>query len=111
MRFLFEAMDASGREVRDTVEAETEEAAQAAIRQMGYFVTKIERIQAKKRLRFPWQRTPSQETLDFLFHAHDDDNEEVVEREKATGFGDLETKLKSRGLRLVKAAIIFPDEE
>ena len=39
--FQFEAMDAAGQEIRDVIEAPTEEEAQATIRQMGYFVTKI----------------------------------------------------------------------
>ncbi len=39
--YQFEAMDATGQEIRDEVEAPTQEEAQATIRQMGYFVTKI----------------------------------------------------------------------
>ena len=34
-------MDATGQEIRDVIEAPTEEEAQATIRQMGYFVTRI----------------------------------------------------------------------
>ncbi len=39
--FQFEAMDASGQEIKDVVEAATQEEAQQTIRSMGYFVTKI----------------------------------------------------------------------
>jgi len=39
--YQFEAMDATGQEIRDTIDATSEEEAQATIRQMGYFVTKI----------------------------------------------------------------------
>lgn len=39
--FKFEAMDASGQEIRDQIEAEDQAEAQALVRQMGYFVTKI----------------------------------------------------------------------
>jgi type IV pilus assembly protein PilC len=39
--FQFEAMDATGAEIRDVIEAPSEEEAQQTIRQMGYFVTKI----------------------------------------------------------------------
>lgn len=39
--FQFEAMDATGQEIRDEINAENEEQAQATIREMGYFVTKI----------------------------------------------------------------------
>jgi type IV pilus assembly protein PilC len=39
--FKFEAMDATGTEIRDEITADNEEQAQATIREMGYFVTKI----------------------------------------------------------------------
>jgi type IV pilus assembly protein PilC len=39
--FAFEAMDATGQEIKDVIDAATEEEAHATIRQMGYFVTKI----------------------------------------------------------------------
>src|SRR6516162_10070136 len=48
--FKFEAMDTSGSEVKDSVEAPSEEEAQQKIKQMGYFVTKITEVApAKKR--------------------------------------------------------------
>ncbi|GIX00946.1 MAG: type II secretion system F domain protein [Pirellulaceae bacterium] len=40
--FQFEAMDATGQEIKDVIEAASEEEAQTTIRQMGYFVTKIQ---------------------------------------------------------------------
>lgn len=40
--FQFEAMDAQGQEIKDIIEAASEEEAQTTIRQMGYFVTKIQ---------------------------------------------------------------------
>lgn len=45
--YEFEAMDATGMEIKDEIESPTEEEAQATIRQMGYFVTKIRRITPK----------------------------------------------------------------
>ena len=39
--FQFEAMDQTGQEFKDVIEAPTQEEAQATIRQRGYFVTKI----------------------------------------------------------------------
>ncbi|MDX1965397.1 MAG: type II secretion system F family protein [Pirellulales bacterium] len=39
--YQFEAMDATGQEIRDVIDAESEAAAQATIRSMGYYVTKI----------------------------------------------------------------------
>jgi len=47
--FQFEAMDATGAEIRDVIEAPTEEEAQATIRQMGYFVTKITAKKSRKK--------------------------------------------------------------
>ena len=47
-QFQFEAMDATGQEIKDVIEASTEEEAQATIRQMGYFVTKITVKKARK---------------------------------------------------------------
>lgn len=40
--FQFEAMDATGQEIKDVIDAANEEEAQTTIRQMGYFVTKIQ---------------------------------------------------------------------
>ena len=47
-QYQFEAMDATGQEIKDVIEAPTEEEAQATIRQMGYFVTKITVKKARK---------------------------------------------------------------
>jgi type IV pilus assembly protein PilC len=48
--FQFEAMDAKGQEIRDEIDALTEEEAQTTIRNMGYFVTKIvlKKVSAKQ---------------------------------------------------------------
>src|SRR5215813_182540 len=46
--FKFEAMDTTGGEVKDSVEAASEEEAQQKIRNMGYFVTKITEQAGKK---------------------------------------------------------------
>src|SRR5438445_7245069 len=47
--FKFEAMDTTGGEVKDQVEATNEEEAQQKIRQMGYFVTKLTEMALKGR--------------------------------------------------------------
>jgi type IV pilus assembly protein PilC len=47
--FKYEAMDTSGGEVKDSVEAMSEEEAQQKIRQMGYFVTKITEVAQKQK--------------------------------------------------------------
>ncbi len=46
--YQFEAMDATGQEIKDVIEAPNEEEAQATIRQMGYFVTKLAEKKARK---------------------------------------------------------------
>src|SRR5690606_14103728 len=48
--FQFEAMDAKGQEIRDEIDALSEDEAQTTIRQMGYFVTKItvKKVSAKQ---------------------------------------------------------------
>lgn len=45
--YQFEAMDAQGQEIRDVIDAATEDDAQATIRQMGYFVTRIAEKKAR----------------------------------------------------------------
>ena len=46
--FQFEAMDSTGNEIKDVIDAPSEEEAQATIRQMGYFVTKISVKKSRK---------------------------------------------------------------
>ena len=46
--YQFEAMDATGQEIKDVIDAPNEEEAQATIRQMGYFVTKISIKKSRK---------------------------------------------------------------
>jgi type IV pilus assembly protein PilC len=45
--FAYEAMDHTGKEVKDTIDASTQEEAQQLIRQKGFFVTKISERAAK----------------------------------------------------------------
>src|SRR5262245_31138316 len=47
--FKFEAMDTTGGEVKDSVDAASEEEAQQKIRQMGYFVTRLTEVAGKKK--------------------------------------------------------------
>jgi len=56
--YEFEAMDARGEEIRDVIDAPTEEEAQTTIRQMGYFVTRItlKKTKAGATARGPKQR-------------------------------------------------------
>ena len=47
--FQYEAMDHTGREVKDSIDASTQEEAQQLIRQKGFFVTKISEKAKKTR--------------------------------------------------------------
>lgn len=47
--FQYEAMDTTGKEVKDSIDAATQEEAQQLIRQKGFFVTKISERVAKKK--------------------------------------------------------------
>lgn len=47
--YKYEAMDTSGGEVKDSIDATNEEEAQQKIRQMGYFVTKISEVAGAKK--------------------------------------------------------------
>lgn len=47
--FKYEAMDTTGGEVKDTINATNEEDAQQKIRQLGYFVTKLTEVADKKK--------------------------------------------------------------
>ncbi len=49
--FQYEAMDHTGKEVKDTIDAATQEEAQQLIRQKGFFVTKISEKAAKAKNR------------------------------------------------------------
>ena len=46
--YYFEAMDQTGQEIKDIVEATNQEEAQATIKQMGYFVTKLSVKKSRK---------------------------------------------------------------
>src|SRR5581483_4221282 len=47
--FKFEAMDTTGSEVKDSIDAINEEEAQQKIKQMGYFVTKLTAVGTAKK--------------------------------------------------------------
>ncbi|MBU6296057.1 MAG: type II secretion system F family protein, partial [Planctomycetes bacterium] len=47
--YKYEAMDTGGSEVKDSIEAATEEEAQQKIRQLGYFVTKLTEVSGAKK--------------------------------------------------------------
>src|SRR5439155_11086486 len=47
--FQYEAMDTTGGEVKDTIDATSEEEAQQKIRSLGYFVTRLTEVATKKK--------------------------------------------------------------
>ena len=55
--FSYEAMDSTGLEVKDTIEAPSEAEAQTKIREKGFYVTKIREQERKRRAQAA--RTPS----------------------------------------------------
>src|SRR6516225_7546871 len=64
--YKYEAMDTTGAEVKDTVDAGNEEEAQQKIRQMGYFVTRLTEVAGrggKKKGRKPAARGKKMKTL------------------------------------------------
>jgi type IV pilus assembly protein PilC len=60
--YQFEAMDATGQEIKDVIESPSQDEAQATIRQMGYFVTKIS---VKKSRSGPTQKKDSKKGKSF----------------------------------------------
>ena len=61
--YQFEALDRTGQEIRDVLEAASEEEAQVTIQKMGYFITKIsvkkvKKAAAKKAVRPAPKRAP-----------------------------------------------------
>ena len=62
--FQFEAMDSTGAEIKDVIDAPSEEDAQATIRQMGYFVTKITVKKSRKKAE---GASPTKKKRGFVF--------------------------------------------
>lgn len=58
-RYYYEAMDSAGAEIKDSIEAASEEEAQAYIRKMGHFTTKFEEVEEKKWWQF-WKEGSKQ---------------------------------------------------
>src|SRR5947208_106681 len=54
--FKYEAMDTTGGEVKDSVEATNDREAQQKLRRMGYFVTKITEVRSGKGKKKPGKR-------------------------------------------------------
>ena len=63
--FQYEAMDHTGREVKDSIDAATQEEAQQLIRQKGFFVTKIAEKSKKAKTRASAKKGPKRRKKAF----------------------------------------------
>jgi type IV pilus assembly protein PilC len=96
--FQFEAMDSTGAEIKDVIEAATEEDAQATIRQMGYFVTKISVKKARKKS----ETGPGKKKRGFVFGG--------VKSKQLTAFTRQLSILQDAGLPILRSLRILAEQ-
>lgn len=96
--FQFEAMDATGAEIKDVIEAQTEEEAQATIRQMGYFVTKITVKKSRKKA----EAGPAKKQRGFVFGG--------VKSKQLTAFTRQLSILQDAGLPILRSLRILANQ-
>ncbi len=96
--FQFEAMDSTGAEIKDVIDAATEEDAQATIRQMGYFVTKISVKKARKKS----QQTGTSKKRGFVFGG--------VPSKELSAFTRQLSILQDAGLPILRSLRIMADQ-
>jgi type IV pilus assembly protein PilC len=96
--FQFEAMDSTGAEIKDVIEAATEEDAQATIRQMGYFVTKISVKKARKKA----EATGAKKKRGFVFGG--------VKSKQLTAFTRQLSILQDAGLPILRSLRILAEQ-
>lgn len=65
--FKFEAMDTTGGEIKDSIDATNEEEAQQKIRQMGYFVTRLTEVVDKAKKGKKGKKAPGQRKKGKVF--------------------------------------------
>jgi type IV pilus assembly protein PilC len=97
--FQFEAMDATGAEIKDVIEAPTEEEAQATIRQMGYFVTKINVKKVRKKTE---SASAKKKNRGFVFGG--------VKSKELTTFTRQLSILQDAGLPIVRSLRILAEQ-
>ncbi|MEM9185197.1 MAG: type II secretion system F family protein [Planctomycetota bacterium] len=97
--FQFEAMDATGAEIKDVIEAQTEEEAQATIRQMGYFVTKITVKKSRKKAE---AAGPAKKQRGFVFGG--------VKSKELTTFTRQLSILQDAGLPILRSLRILANQ-
>ena len=97
--FQFEAMDATGAEIKDVIDAPSEEEAQATIRQMGYFVTKINVKKARKKSE---AAGPAKKNRGFVFGG--------VSTKDLTAFTRQLSILQDAGLPILRSLRILAEQ-
>lgn len=97
--FQFEAMDATGAEIKDVIDAPTEEEAQATIRQMGYFVTKINVKKVRKKAE---AAGPAKKNRGFVFGG--------VKSKDLTSFTRQLSILQDAGLPILRSLRILAEQ-
>lgn len=97
--FQFEAMDATGAEIKDVIDAPSEEEAQATIRQMGYFVTKITVKKSRKKAE---AAGPAKKKRGFVFGG--------VKSKDLTAFTRQLSILQDAGLPILRSLRILANQ-
>ena len=98
--YQFEAMDSTGQEIKDVIEAPTEDEAQATIRQMGYFVTKIS---VKKERKKKSEKTGGEKRATFAIGG--------VSSKVLTTFTRQLSILQDAGLPILRSLRILEDQQ
>lgn len=102
--FQYEAMDNTGLEVKDTIEAPTEQEAQALIREKGFYVTKItEKTKKKKKDAAAKQKAGPQKKQTFTIGG--------VSAKKLTMFTRQLSTLQDAGLPILRSLRILEGQE
>lgn len=102
--FQYEAMDNTGLEVKDTIEAPSEQDAQALIREKGFYVTKItEKTKKKKKDAAAKQQTGPKKKQTFTIGG--------VSAKKLTMFTRQLSTLQDAGLPILRSLRILEGQE
>lgn len=101
--FQYEAMDNTGLEVKDTIEAPSEQEAQALIREKGFYVTKIVEKTKKKKKEAPKEKQGPKKKQTFTIGG--------VSAKKLTMFTRQLSTLQDAGLPILRSLRILEGQE
>lgn len=103
--FQYEAMDnQTGLEIKDQIEADSEQTAQQLIREKGFFVTRItEKVQKKKEEKKPQERKGPRKKTTFTIGG--------VSNKKLTTFTRQLSTLQDAGLPILRSLRILENQE